>query len=131
MEVGYATPDHVHARPGEPMRIDVDLEATEPTDDVVVALSVYASMGQLVYSTNTEILGADVGTVHGRKRVSFRFEQVPLLDGTYALTLGVHTHGGINYDQWEARRHFEVAAPGREVGLVRLPVHVVVDGSES
>ena len=70
------------------------------------------------------------GTIAGRRTVSFRFAQVPLLDGTYALTFGVHTRGGLNYDQWEARRHFEVAAPGRDVGLVRLPVDVVVNREE-
>jgi hypothetical protein len=53
---------------------------------------------------------------------------MPLLDGTYTVTIGVHTRGGLNYDQWEARRHFEVAAPGRDVGLVRLPINIVVDG---
>ncbi|MGH8973345.1 MAG: ABC transporter ATP-binding protein [Acidimicrobiia bacterium] len=127
-EVVYATPEHVHAAPGEPMSIEVTLETAEAVDDVVVGLAVHSSMGQLVYGTNTDILGVDLGTVDGRKNLSFRFEQVPLLDGTYTITVGVHTRGGINYDQWEARRHFEVAAPGREVGLVRLPVRVVVDG---
>jgi ABC-2 type transport system ATP-binding protein len=128
-EVVYASPEHHLAAPGEPMRIDVTLEAVEPIDDVVVGLAVFASMGQLVYGTNTDILGADLGRVEGRKGVSFRFDHVPLLDGTYTVTIGVHTRGGINYDQWEARRHFEVAAPGRDVGLVRLPVHIVVDGA--
>ncbi|MDQ3945044.1 MAG: ABC transporter ATP-binding protein [Actinomycetota bacterium] len=126
-EVVYATPQHVHAGPGEPMRINVALEAAEPNSDVVVGLAIHASMGQLVYGTNTDILGVDLGRLEGRKEVSFRFAQVPLLDGTYTVTIGAHTRGGINYDQWEARRHFEVAAPGRDVGLVRLPVDVVVD----
>jgi ABC-2 type transport system ATP-binding protein len=127
-EVVYANPDHHLAGPGEPMRIDVTLETLEPIDDVVVGLSIQASMGQLVYGTNTDISGVDLGRVEGRKEVSFRFEHMPLLDGTYTVTIGVHTRGGLNYDQWEARRHFEVAAPGRDVGLVRLPINIVVDG---
>ncbi len=126
-EVIYAGPEHAHAAPGEPMRIDVSLESAEAVEDVVVGLAVYSSMGQLVYGTNTDILGAELGSVSGRKVVSFRFEQVPLLDGTYTVTIGLHTRGGLNYDQWEARRHFEVAAPGRDVGLVRLPVRIVVE----
>jgi hypothetical protein len=84
-------------------------------------------MGYLVYGTNTDYLGVKLGSVAGRKGVSFRFETVPLLDGTYAVTVGVHTRGGLNYDQWEARRHFEVAAPGRDIGLVALPVRIVVE----
>ena len=128
--VVYASDDRPAAQPGEPMRIDVELEAGAPVDDVVVGIAIYSSMGQLVYGTNTDILGADLGTITGRRTVSFRFAQVPLLDGTYALTFGVHTRGGLNYDQWEARRHFEVVAPGRDVGLVRLAVEIVVDGRD-
>ncbi|HEY3241090.1 MAG TPA: ABC transporter ATP-binding protein [Acidimicrobiia bacterium] len=128
-DVVYASSERHNAQAGEPLRIDVVLEAAEPVDDLVLGIAVYSSMGQLVYGTNTDILGADLGILEGRKTVSFRFEQVPLLDGTYALTFGAHTRGGLNYDQWEARRHFEVAAPGRDVGLVRLPVEVVVDGN--
>jgi ABC-2 type transport system ATP-binding protein len=127
-DVVYASNGRPNAQPGEPMRIDVVLEAPAPVEDVVIGIAVYSSMGQLVYGTNTDILGADLGAIVGRRTVSFRFADVPLLDGTYALTFGVHTRGGLNYDQWEARRHFEVAAPGRDVGLVRLPVEIVVDG---
>jgi ABC-2 type transport system ATP-binding protein len=126
VEVVYATPEH-QAGPGEPMSIDVALESVERIDDVVVGIAVYTSMGQLVYGTNTDISGVDLDRVEGRRNLSFRFAQMPLLDGTYAVTIGVHTRGGINYDQWEARRHFEVAAPGRDVGIVRLPLHIVVD----
>jgi hypothetical protein len=53
---------------------------------------------------------------------------VPLLDGTYAVTVGLHTRGGIVYDSWEQQRRFEVAAPGRDIGLVRLPIAIEVDG---
>jgi hypothetical protein len=58
--------------------------------------------------------------------VSFLFDEVPLLDGSYAVTIGVHTQGGLVYDSWEQRRHFEVAAPSRNIGLVNLPVRVEV-----
>lgn len=128
VEVVYSSPSHHQAVPGDPMRIDVTLEAGAPVGDVVIGMAIYSSMGQLVYGTNTDIMGVDLGEVQGSKRVSFRFESVPLLDGTYTVSIGAHTMGGLSYDQWEARRHFEVAAPGRDVGLVRLPLHVVVEG---
>ena len=54
---------------------------------------------------------------------------MPLLDGTYAVTVGLHTKGGLVYDSWEQLRRFEVAAPGRDIGLVRLPVDIRVDPS--
>jgi ABC-2 type transport system ATP-binding protein len=123
----YASPDHHSAGPGEPMRLDVTLEAPTPMTDVVVGIAVYGPMGQLVHGTNTQLHGVDLGVVEGRVVVCFDFEHVPLLDGTYAVTVGVHTEGGLVYDSWEQRRHFEVAAPGRDVGLVRLPMRIHVD----
>jgi ABC-type polysaccharide/polyol phosphate transport system ATPase subunit len=126
--VVYATSSRDAVAPHEPMRLDVTLEAPEPVDDVVVAIAIYSSMGWLVFGTNTDLHQVDLGTVSGRRRVSFLFPEVPLLDGTYAVTIGVHTKGGLVYDSWEQLRRFEVAAPGRDIGLVRLPVIIEVDG---
>ncbi|HEV3362800.1 MAG TPA: ABC transporter ATP-binding protein [Acidimicrobiia bacterium] len=127
-EVIYATSGREAVAPREPMRLDVTLEAAEPVDDVVVGIAIYSSMGWLVFGTNTDLHRVDLGTVSGRRRVSFVFPEVPLLDGTYAVTIGVHTKGGLVYDSWEQLRRFEVAAPGRDIGLVRFPVVIEVDG---
>ncbi len=109
------------------MRLDVTLEAPEPVDDVVVGLAIYNSMGWLVFGTNTDLHGIDLGTVSGQRVVTFAFPDVPLLDGTYAVTIGLHTRGGLVYDSWEQLRRDEVAAPGRDIGLVRMPVSIKVD----
>jgi ABC-type polysaccharide/polyol phosphate transport system ATPase subunit len=131
VRIVYATPDQEAVVVGEPMRIEVTLDAPEPVDDVVVGLAVYNSMGWLVFGTNTDIHHVDLGTVSGRRVVAFDCAQVPLLDGTYAVTIGAHTKGGLVYDNWEQRRRFEVAAPGREIGIVRLPVRICVDELET
>ena len=126
--VRYADAERQAVAPGEPMHLDITLEAPEPIEDVVVGIAVYNSMGWLVFGTNTHLHGVDLGSVSGRRRVSFVFAEVPLLDGTYAVTVGVHTRGGLVYDSWEQRRRFEVAAPGRDIGIARLPVAIEVDG---
>jgi ABC-2 type transport system ATP-binding protein len=125
--VVYATPDQDAVAPGEGMRLVVTLQAENPVSDVVVGVGVYNSMGWLVFGTNTEHHGMDLGTIDGHRTLVFDFTDVPLLDGTYALTIGVHTHGGLVYDSWEQLRRFEVAAPGRDIGLVRLPVSVRIE----
>jgi ABC-type polysaccharide/polyol phosphate transport system ATPase subunit len=125
--VVYATDDQEAVAPGEGMKLVVTLEAEKPVSDVVIGVGVYGSMGWLVFGTNTEFHGIDLGTIEGRRTVTFDFPEVPLLDGTYALTIGLHTHGGLVYDSWEQLRRFEVAAPGRDIGLVRMPVSVSLD----
>jgi hypothetical protein len=74
--------------------------------------------------------GVDLGRVTGQRVVTLEFPDVPLLDGTYPFTIGVHTVGGLVYDSWEQLRHFDVAAPGRDLGLARLPL-VIDTGAAS
>ena len=125
--VVYATDDQEAVAPGEGMKLVITLEADKPVSDVVIGVAVYGSMGWLVFGTNTDFHGIELGTIEGRRTVTFDFPEVPLLDGTYALTIGVHTRGGLVYDSWEQTRRFEVAAPGRDIGLVRMPVSVSLD----
>jgi ABC-2 type transport system ATP-binding protein len=127
VRVIYATEDQDAVNPGEAMRVVVTLEAPSPVDDVVVGVGVYNPMGWLVFGTNTHVQGAALGTIDGRRTVTFDFPDVPLLDGTYALTIGVHTKGGLVYDSWEQLRRFEVKAPGKDIGIVRLPVEISTD----
>jgi hypothetical protein len=122
--VVYADEDRDAVAPGESMKVVISLEAPDPVSDVVVAIAIYGSMGWLLFGTNTQVHGMDLGTIEGHRTVTFDFPEVPLLDGTYALTIGVHTLGGLVYDSWEQLRRFEVAAPGRDIGLVRMPVSI-------
>ena len=111
------------------MHIEVVFDALTPVDDVVVGIALYNSMGWMIFGTNTEIHGIELGTVSGRCRVTFECSDVPLLDGIYAVTVGVHTVGGLVYDQWEQRKRFEVATPGRDAGLVRFPIEIRTSSS--
>jgi ABC-2 type transport system ATP-binding protein len=125
--IHYVDDERPNVHPGEPLCFDVLLDAPEPQDDVVIGFAVYGPMGQLLHGTNSHLKGADLGTVSGKKRVRFEIANVPLLDGTYGLTVGCHTLSGLVYDHWEQKRRFEVAAGGRDEGLVALPVTVTID----
>ena len=67
-------------------------DASEPIDDAVFGLGVFDSRdGRPLYGINTQIAGADVPVLNGPGHVSFDIESVPLLDGTYQLTIGIHS----------------------------------------
>jgi ABC-2 type transport system ATP-binding protein len=125
--VTYPDEDRTSLLPGEPLVVTVFLDAAEPLDDVVAALEVYDQRGNRLVGTNTDLIGVDLGTVSGSLQVEFHFDAVPLLDGTYDLALGVHTHdGGLEYDHREGVDRFSVTNPGRTDGLVYFPVCVEV-----
>jgi ABC-2 type transport system ATP-binding protein len=127
IEVVYATADAEAIRQGEPLIFRVGYEATEAVDDIVAGIAVYGPQGQLVYGTNTHLLGQDLPVISGRGTISFFIRELPLLDGVYRLTVGLHNLGGLQYDHWEQQALIEVSAPGRDIGVARLDTTVGVD----
>ena len=116
--------------PGEPLSVRVSYESDERVDDVVFGIAVYdLADGRHLYGANTEMLGVPIPSVDGAGEVVFDIASVPLLDGTYPITLGIHSHDdGIVYDWSEQRHWFEVMNPEKTTGTVALPVKVKVTG---
>jgi hypothetical protein len=57
--------------------------------------------------------------------VRFYFPDVPLLDGTYSVSVGVRSDSNTAIFDWKDQvTRFEVANPGRSTGTVRLPLDV-------
>ena len=57
--------------------------------------------------------------------VKFDFPDIPLLDGTYTVSVGVKsTTDTAIFDLKDQVTQFEVANPGRSTGRVRIPLDV-------
>ncbi len=122
-----------HLTPFEPLTVRVGFDAAQRIDDAVFVISVHDSHGELVYGADTEALGQPAGDLLGRGEARFFFEAVPLLDGTYFVSVGIRSKGGgITYDWREEGARFEVMNPGKTVGAVALPLQteVVCEPSE-
>jgi ABC-2 type transport system ATP-binding protein len=127
IEIIYPRPDAHSLRNGEPLVFRVGYEAREAVTDVVAGIALYGPQGQLVYGTNTHLLGQDIPGVDGTGTITFTLAELPLLDGVYRLTVGLHNLGGLQYDHWEQQALIEVSAPGRDIGVVRVDTTVVVE----
>jgi len=111
--------------PDEPMTIRVSYHATERTDDILFGVAIYDQNGNHLFGTNTAILGIDVPPADGDGEMSFDFHSVPLLDGTYLVTLAIQTTDeGTVYDWREQQSQFEVMNPGRSTGIVAMPIDI-------
>ena len=61
----------------------------------------------------------------GDGEVIFHIDHVPLLDGTFPLTVTLHSHdGGTVYDEHEFEESIAVMNPGRTRGMVHFPIKV-------
>jgi len=88
-------------------------------------LGVYDLEGRFVFGASTEGSGVDAGPVEGGAEVAFTFDQIPLLDGTFLVSVGVHSQDqGTVYDWTDQRHQFEVMNPGGYPGVVHAPFRV-------
>jgi ABC-2 type transport system ATP-binding protein len=125
-----ASPGRGHLLPGEPLKIKVRYEATQPVDEPVFGIAIYDPLGRDLFGTNTDILGVRMGRIEGSGEVVFNLKSVPFLDGTYPVTVGIaDSDGGTVYDWSEQQHHFEVMNPGRTAGVIELPVEVDVSAT--
>jgi ABC-2 type transport system ATP-binding protein len=113
--------------PGDPLDVRIAFEAGDVRDDVVFGIAIYDVEGKQIFGTNTEILGTPLEGLGATGEVTFVFDSVPLLDGTYFVTIGVTNQAGWMVYDWQEQQHqFEVMNPGRNVGQVAFPVRVEV-----
>jgi ABC-2 type transport system ATP-binding protein len=111
---------------GEPLRIQVRVEATEHVNDVVIYVDVRDRDGLLVYSSDTGTVDQPFSVPFGGGRIHLVFEEVPLLDGDYVVHVGIHSRDGFVYDIGPEVR-FEVMNPGRSRGKVDMHLRAEID----
>jgi ABC-2 type transport system ATP-binding protein len=111
--------------PDEAMTIRVAFHASEPTDDLLFGVAIHDEDGNHLFGSNSRIMGVHVPPADGDGEMTFEFDRVPLLDGTYMVTLAVQTTDeGTVYDWREQQYSFSVMNPSRTVGIVALPLEM-------
>ncbi|HEX4491673.1 MAG TPA: ABC transporter ATP-binding protein [Acidimicrobiia bacterium] len=111
--------------PDEPMTISISYHADEPTDDLLFGVGIHDQEGNNIFGTNTRAAEIEVPKADGDGEMAFVFERVPLLDGTYMVTLAIQTTDeGTVYDWRDQQYQFEVMNPMRTIGMVALPVEI-------
>jgi hypothetical protein len=77
-------------------------------EDVVVAISLHSQDGHVVFGQNTFGLGHRFD-LEGSGEITFDLQSVTLLNGTYPLTVNLHTLAGARVlDVREQREHLDV-----------------------
>jgi len=111
--------------PDEPLTVRLEFEATEETHDVQFGIMIHDQLGGSVFGSNTTNLGMPIDIHPGHGELSFVFARVPLLDGTYPVTVAVQSGDeGVVYDWHEQRYAFSVMNPTRDLGTVAMPMTV-------
>jgi ABC-2 type transport system ATP-binding protein len=116
---------------GDDLTVRVEFEALNPIQDVVFSIEVRDTDQNLVMRTDTSIIGMAIDAPRGVSVMHFGIVGMPLLDGTFALSLGIQSRDGILYDWQENAGTFAVMNPGKTTGMLRLNTHAALISSES
>jgi hypothetical protein len=111
--------------PNESMTVRIAYRAVERTDDLLFGISIFDQDGDQLFGTNTRILGVEVPAADGECEACFEFDDVPLLDGAFLVTLAIQSADEETvYDWREQQYQFSVMNPSRAPGIVSFPVDV-------
>ena len=120
-----ASGSRVHLYPGESLTVTAELDSLAAVPNALATIAIYDDANELVFASDPDDPACAVEVPEGGGIVRFFFPEVPLLDGTYTVSVGVRspTETAI-YDWKDQVTQFEVANPGRSTGRVRLPLDV-------
>ncbi len=113
---------------GERLGIEVVLEAHQPVDDPVIGVAIYNHLDGLVYGTNTALRQVPLGLVDGRRRVSFDFGPIPMVEGQYFLTVAAHSRDEETQYHWLERQvTFKVFSLSADAGAIHFDPTIAVE----
>jgi ABC-type polysaccharide/polyol phosphate transport system ATPase subunit len=119
---------HVYV-PGEPVTVRLVVEAAVPTEDYAFGVGLFSSDGVSIYGTNTELEEFKPDRVlEGRAEVSFVFDRLDLVEGSYSVDVAVHRRDGRAYDYHRSLYSFRMKSRTKDVGVYRPPHHWIVSG---
>lgn len=106
---------------GDPMTLELTLEASEAVDDFAIGIGIFNADGVCCYGTNTDIERFEAGKLEGRATVRVEIPALNLIEGAYYLDLAVHRIDGYPYDYQRGLTRFRTTSPIADTGVARLP----------
>ena len=112
--------------PGERLQVAVDLRAHRPVEDPVGSLLIYDGSGEFVFRTGTGEV--NLGTWEGDLRLVWDMEAVPLPEGRYFLTIGIHDRSEKTLYDWHDQRYgFDVSRRVEDDARLFIPIQTRVE----
>ncbi len=106
--------------PGDSLGIELEVLAHEPTDDWVAGVAITNNLDLLVYGTNTKLLGIPLAPLVDRRRIRYLFDNIPMVEGEYYVTVAVHPQVGPEYHRLDRAVSFKVSSDAAEDGVLHL-----------
>ena len=111
--------------PGADLFVDVDLKIDGRVDDPVLGIGIDSMTGQVIFGTNTKLMGLKLRPLSGRTRHSFRLPAVCLGEGQYMMHAAIARDGGVELHRLPNAAPLTVQARGRAVGFLNVDAELL------
>ena len=109
-------------RTGESLIVAVTFRTTEPLTNPIFGVALFRNDGVYVFGPNTRFDGVLEGTYHGVYTFFVHYPSLPLLAGTYRVSIAVFDEGHVSPHVWHNQLYeFEVSQDVEDHGIVRIP----------
>jgi len=117
--------ERLHLYPRESLTITADVDSLANVPNGMATIAIHDDKNELVFASDPDDPSYAVDIPKGGGIVRFHFPEVPLLDGTYSVSVGVRSATDTAIFDWKDQvTKFEVANPKRTTGRVDLPLDV-------
>ena len=117
---GGATSTNMSIRPGDDLRIRVQVKAQEPLEDWILGIAINNPLGQSVFGTNTKLMEIALPRVTDEGKFQFDLPRVGLGEGAYSVDAAISLKNGLEVHRLVEGARIVVQASGRTVGFVHL-----------
>lgn len=113
-------------RPGEPVAVEVDVQADTPLSDWVLGIGIDTPSGQSLWGTNTQLLGQRLEPLHGRRTLRLDLGELHVGGGQYQLHGALAIWSGAEVHRLPEAFSFSVEADGRSIGPLGVAASLAV-----
>ena len=111
--------------PGAPVLFTVSAQLSGRVNDAVVGIGVETPLGQVVFGTNTKLMGVRLPPLSGAVQLTFRLPQLWLGEGQYTVHAALAREGGAELHRLRDAATLTVHADGRSIGLIAIDAELV------
>lgn len=116
----------LEVRPGDDLTVTGSLTVSEPLTGWSLGTSIETPLGQVIFGTDTRLLGQELADVDGAATFSITLPALPIAQGDYAVNVAVRDAAGNDVDRAARAAHFTVVTDGHTVGYLHTEPRVSV-----
>jgi ABC-2 type transport system ATP-binding protein len=107
-----------HHQPGADIDIEVEIVAAETISKGIIGIGIDLPGGQVLFGTNTKLMGLQVPSFIGQKFFRFSLPDVRLAEGQYSVHAAIAEESGVEIHRLPDAATIEVDALGESVGVL-------------